>query len=237
MRAIGELPPIPYDLDDPYEAAMLIGDYPTLDPRLQGIILRHLWLRYRGELRYLDDQIGALLDDMEATGWLDDTLIVLWTDHGEQIYDHGALTHNIDLLREENAAAAIFSGGGVSPGVWEGPTTHVDIWPTTFRALGLAVPPSFLGVPAGQRPPDDHRFALRWQYPPAIQSIEREGLKLLYTWSGEKRLFDTRADPGEAQDLYDPEDPRVRELWELLLPEVEAIYALDDGYAPIDPGP
>jgi arylsulfatase A-like enzyme len=55
---------------------------------------------YRGEVRYLDDSIGALLQGLERLGLYDDSLIVFSSDHGEEFWDHGAHGHGHTLYNE-----------------------------------------------------------------------------------------------------------------------------------------
>ena len=46
---------------------------------------------YYAMIELIDDQFGRLIDHLEATGQLDDTLIIFHSDHGEMLGDHGLL--------------------------------------------------------------------------------------------------------------------------------------------------
>jgi len=210
-----------------------------LDADTRALAWEHLDARYRGELAYTDDQLALLLDELGALGALEDTLIVFWTDHGEQLLEHGSVGHGNSLFEEENRALAAFSAPGLAPQPWSGPTTHQDLWPTTLDALGLPAPSSWTGLPVGAREPDAHRFALRHDGAAdrVLQFVERGGSKLIYSWSGEKALYRIGDDPGELNDRYDPEDSEVIALWSLLGPEVEAVEAVHPSWTPIDPNP
>lgn len=55
---------------------------------------------YDATVAYLDDQIGRLLDAMEDRGILDDTLVIITSDHGEHFGENGHFTHGTSLYRQ-----------------------------------------------------------------------------------------------------------------------------------------
>ena len=167
--------------------------------------------RYGGEVRYLDDQLGLLMDALEARGALDDTLVVIWSDHGEQLLEHGRLGHP-DLYDVENRSSVTFWAKGLNPGTWTGPTTHADIWPTLLDVFGQPPHAAHTGRRLGERPADDTQLALRYLDQDTVQIAERSGVKLIYRWSGQKELYRLEEDPGELDNVYDPEDPDVLAL-------------------------
>ncbi len=237
LQGLDELPPIDWDLADRQSYELLRARFETLDKAEQELILEHLWVRYRGELRYFDDQLGRLWVQLEAGGWLRDTLVVFWTDHGEQIWQHGYSTHGASLYEEEIRSTAAFWAEGITPMSWTGPTTHKDLWPTIMEVLGLEYPPGFSGLPLGERPDDDPLFALRYRGDKSFQSVVHGGAKLFYRWSGDREYYDLLADPGERDNRYDASDPEVIALWDLLLPEVERVWGAIGGAEPSAPGP
>lgn len=226
----------PYDLnnDPAYEQINL--DWDSMGAAERDLLLTHLRARYAGEISYMSDSIGALLDDMRARGLLDDTLVVLWTDHGEQLLEHGKLGHS-DMYEMENRATVTFWAEGLEPGTWSGPTTHADIWPTILEILGQPPHEAHTGSPVGARPADDHQLAVRYLDQETIHIAERSGVKLIYRWSGVKELYRLEEDPGEQDNVYAADDPDVIDLWEVLQPHVEAVHAIRGEKSPIDPGP
>jgi arylsulfatase A-like enzyme len=215
------LEPIPWDLtekDDHYDLTRSI--WPDLDPETQDLVETHLRIKYRAELSYMDDQIQDMIADLERRGLLEDTLVVFWTDHGEQFWEHGYQSHAYTLFREENDGIALFWAKNIVPAAWTGPTTSIDIAPTLLSLLGGEVPEMMTGVPLGEADDDRARFAFTIARVGAIQSVRQGDLKLIFSWSGGLRMFDLSTDPGELNDLYDPTDPRVLALWALLEPHV-----------------
>ena len=231
------LTPIPYDLTDQEEYKRIDADWSGLSVNEQALITAHLFARYDAELREVDGRIAAGLADFERAGLLDDTLVVVWSDHGEQFLEHGHLTHAWDLYSEENDALALFWAKNLLPGSWSGATTHADLAPTSLAALGLATLASMSGLPVGAAPAErvDHLFQVARRGP--TSAVVQSGFKLIYRWEGgKKELYDLGADPEERRSIYDPEDARVVALWEALLPEIERIKPVVE-VAPASPGP
>src|SRR5262249_14801328 len=88
-----------FDPHDPYEppaaeAALL----PPPEPKPTD--LQKQIAAYDGEIRYTDDQVGRLLDRLRAAGRLDDTLVIIVSDHGEGLMDHGWMHHGAMLYEE-----------------------------------------------------------------------------------------------------------------------------------------
>lgn len=59
--------------------------------------VRELNNAYDAAIAYLDHQLGVLFRELEGAGLLEDTLIVITSDHGEQFGEHGLLTHGNSL--------------------------------------------------------------------------------------------------------------------------------------------
>ena len=101
---------------------------------------------YMGQIRYVDDSVGRILDALEETGRHKDTLVVFLADHGELLGDHGAF-HKIGVFYEclTRIPVIIRHPEGKYRGVFEGLVEEVDLAPTILEALGLDRPPTFVG--------------------------------------------------------------------------------------------
>jgi len=226
--AIAALEPLPV------EAQVIVRSWEHYDTRIQDLTLEHLAVYYNGELEYFDDQLGRLLAEAEAMGMLENTLVVFWTDHGEQFSDHGGFGHGNSLYWEENRSVASFQGPGVTPESWTGPTSHEDIWPTTLTLMGITVPDSFTGHPAWEHPEDDIRYGLDYQLQESQQFVERGGYKLIHRWEDNTfQLYNLMLDPEETVDIFDFGDATSQQLYDELIAERARVREL----RPTKPGP
>lgn len=106
---------------------------------------------YWGAMAEVDDQLGSLVDWMESKGLLDDTLIVLTSDHGEQAGDHWLVekllwfdeSYHGPLIVVDPRPEADPQRGTVVKSI----TEHVDVMPTICEWLGLEVPVQCDGRP------------------------------------------------------------------------------------------
>jgi len=240
LVGLDALPPIAYDLTtkEGHNQALEDISYGRIDPATADNVAAHMRRRYQGELGWLDHQLGELWGTLEADGWLDDTLVVVWTDHGEQFYERGYQAHAWTLFAEENDGLFFLWSNGIEGASHEGPTSSIDIVPTVLERLGVAIPAEVDGLPLGQAPADRPRFALSKGKGGVFQSVQMGSDRLHFGWTdpasappfapyahGVKR-FDRATDPGELVDLAAPGDPRTQELWELLIPRIETVQGI-----------
>ncbi len=228
LSELDALDPIPWDLTQGTGHYRSLGDYPTLPPDEQALLEAHMRVRYAAEVRWTDDAIRAGLAAFEADGWLDDTLVVIWSDHGEGFWEHGAQGHAHLLHPEETAAVAIFSAPNIVPESVDSPTHATDLVPTVLTVLGLPVPEMVTGLPLGQRESNDPRFAHVLARDGGHSSVNADGWSLHAAWDdGTLRLYDQTSDPDEADDLFGVAHPEVQRLWALLQPAIEHMSGLD----------
>ena len=239
LEDLEDLPPIDYDLTNSDEFYDLTNDmWSGLSEDEKELITEHMLIRYRGEVQYLDDQLEDILRDADDKGLLDDTLVVFWTDHGEQFWEHGDQSHAYSLYREENDSIFFLWAKNIVPGTWAGKTTHIDILPTVMTALGYPVPKNFEGMPAGTAPEDRPIFAETIARNGTLLSVIQGDDELIYGFNGKKELYDLAQDPTETKNVYDAKSPTVAALWKLLQPKVDEMYKIvPELGAPVSPGP
>lgn len=92
-------------------------------------------------IRELDERIGELRAALEARGLLDRTLIVLTSDHGEELMDHGKVGHGGTLYEEVlRIPLMIHLPGGAEARKVEAPARLLDVYPTVLAAAGVPRP-------------------------------------------------------------------------------------------------
>jgi len=93
---------------------------------------------YFGKIKLIDDWIGRILEACTARGWLDDMVIVFWSDHGEMLGDHGRLYKSIFFESSIRVPLMVRWPGRIPEGLRsEALAENIDIFPTLLEGLGL----------------------------------------------------------------------------------------------------
>lgn len=181
----------------------------------------HLEALYDGEIRYTDEVLGRLLASLEAIGFLDNAVVVVTSDHGEEFGEHGGVLHGGKLFEELLHVPLIVSGAGIDRGVVDPSLVSlVDIAPTLLSLAGLEIPDAMEGrsvfdSPASERWQDQRIFA---QYGERLYSVRTPRWKLIQRTSNQRvKLYDLHRDPGEQRNL----SARYPEQSAALLAELE----------------
>ncbi|MBK5255061.1 MAG: sulfatase-like hydrolase/transferase [Vicinamibacteria bacterium] len=176
---------------------------------------------YHGEVSYADSLLQPLLEPLLMKGKDDHTLIVLTSDHGEGLGEHGEATHGIFAYETTLRVPLIVHAPALlSPRVVADRVRHVDILPSVLDALGLMPPPdlpgrSFLPVANGQvASPQASYFeamssALNRGWAP-LAGLMSDRYKLIDLPIPE--LFDLDQDPHETRNLAATEPQKFEEL-------------------------
>jgi choline-sulfatase len=175
---------------------------------------------YEGGVKEFDAWFCGLWSFLERSGALEDTMVVLTSDHGEELTERGAVghastTHNATLFDEVLRIPLIIWGPGLAPRRVVEPTDHLDIIPTVLAFLGKA-PPLALG---GRDLLAENIAPKVWQAltskagfgeTDSANATEFLAARIEGEWKGVLRLRDERlietslydlvTDPGETQD-------------------------------------
>lgn len=206
--------------------------------------LCHLIAQYCGMVSEVDDQLGRLWAALEGLGLWDDTVVVVTSDHGEYLGDHGLLQkggcfepsyHVPGIVRDPRH-------GDVHGTVIDRFTENVDVFPALCEVMGVPVPAQCDGVPLtpllrGEEPPW-WRDAAHWEYDwrgelispgsppewPWDRRLERQHLAVrrddhsayVHYGNGTWECFDLTADPTWRTRTTDPD---------AVLPHAQALLA------------
>ena len=99
---------------------------------------------YYAAISYMDAQVGILLNTLESLGTLENTVIVLWGDHGWHLGDHD-LWHKHTNFEQATRAPLIIAGPGIKAGKTSSLTEFVDVFPTICDLAGVAIPKNLDG--------------------------------------------------------------------------------------------
>lgn len=172
----------------------------------------HLARLYDGNLAYADQEVGALRGALEAEGLWDRTVVIVAADHGEALFEHGWIGHNVQLYEESIHVPLVvrFPAGKGPAGLRvKALADLLDLAPTiadVFGVLGQGGSDrefqgqSLLPVVAGA--PGKPAILSRTVWDRPIYAVRDERFKLLYnTRTGESALYDLAEDPRESRDV------------------------------------
>jgi len=186
-----------------------------------GEVLAH----YDAEIRYVDRQVGRLLDALRAAGVYDETLVVVTADHGEEFGEHGLYrehwsthegTQRVPLLVKPPA------GTGWSPGERDALVTNVDLAPTVTDYADIEAPAAWQGrslrsVLEGGGEWRDAVVVDHGLYT-AQRAVRTDRWKFVRTYHAgvwnlpDRQLFDFQSDPWEQTDVSESHPDVVDDL-------------------------
>jgi arylsulfatase A-like enzyme len=187
---------------------------------LSGPEREHLGRLFDGNLAFADEEVGALVREIGATGLGDKTVVIVAADHGEGLFEHGWIGHNVQLFEESVHVPLVvrFPPGKGPKGQKIGALVDLlDLAPTIADVFGLRGQGgsreqfqgrSLLPVVAGA--PGKPLVLSRTVWDRPRYALRDERYKLLYdTRTGESSLYDVVADPEERKDLAAVEPVRA----------------------------
>jgi arylsulfatase A-like enzyme/Tfp pilus assembly protein PilF len=197
-----------YDPHDPYEPpgryAVQYADRP-----------------YDGEVAWSDELVGRLIAALRDDGRLDDTLVVVTSDHGEGLGEHGEDVHGYFVYETTLHVPLVFRGPGITPGTKVDVVTRaVDLFPTILELAGIRDAPKVAGRSLvaglrGQRLSDEPAFAESLlplvHYGWSDLRTVRDG-RWKFILAPRPELYDLQRDPGELTNLIDAEPARARAM-------------------------
>lgn len=196
-----------------------MSDHPYFRTWLAGVRdLEWVIAQYQGAITYVDDQIGRLMDALDDRGILDDTAMVVTSDHGESMGEHDMYFVHTGLYESTVRVPLItyFPGSGRAGVEVHEVVELIDVMPTVLEYLGVETPRAIRGrtlwpLIHGQIEPE--RIALtehagrnlvalrsaRYKY---IRHLRTRSLQPSYPFKrGSEELYDLSADPGEDENI------------------------------------
>jgi arylsulfatase A-like enzyme len=177
---------------------------------------------YDGDLAYTDERLRVLFELFEREGVLDDTIVIITSDHGEEFWEHGTWRHGQNLydtllhvplivwlppdLRARFAPA--FPAGAAAPAVIDQQVGLIDLVPTVFELLDLEPPAGLQGrslVPLlrGERLPERPLMAENLY----MTAIQKYSLR-----SDKYKLITPRPDRKVSRRVLDAVEPELFDL-------------------------
>lgn len=165
-----------------------------------------LYALYDGEIEHMDRCLGDLWSGLEKLGILEETAIVVTSDHGEGMYEHKRMGHAYGHYAElSNVPFVVLLPGRVTTGPWnvETATSNIDIVPTTLDLLGVQPSPKVQGesvLDLALRPGEGFARTVSMEYGRSFALRSRQ-FKIVVDYGGKEQLFDQHEDPTEQRNI------------------------------------
>ena len=164
---------------------------------------RELIKGYLASVSYSDAQVGRILTALQKSGQADNTIVILWGDHGYHLTEHGLWRKNT-IYHVANRIPMLIHAPGKATGVSQRLVESIDLYPTLLALTGTSADGLRLDgrslVPLLEKP------AAEWPHPAFIHANKDHGMvtdQYRYSISndGTEKLFDLRIDPDEWRNL------------------------------------
>ena len=221
-----------YDPHDPY---FEVQSYEAKDQSSHS--------RYRAIVRSVDQELNRLYKALESRDLLNNTMVILTADHGDEFYDHNHRFHGKTLYDEMVRVPLLIYSPAYAPRKVDQVVSHLDVAPTVLSHLGLAREKRFMGfnhdvaLSLGQALTKDEAFfeVLPDQnYSKHMIGLRLGDEKMIYSSHlGAFEHYNLVADPGEKVNLFTKQSNyKNEEIYTKLMRYVEAqLYTLGLGKA------
>ena len=220
-----------YDPHKPYQPP---PPYDSMYPRVTGDKISEAKALYDGEVAYVDQQIGNLLEELKKRHLRDNTLILITADHGEGLGDHNWMTHIWKIYDEAVHIPFIISGPEISGGKRiAGLVENVDFTPSILEYLNIPLQPQFQGrslLPLlhGTKEIREYVMLEKAKPPWNFKELEPDWQKFPYSqwairtttekfiWSSDRKheYYDLVQDPQELHNLFAVQHERAMNLFQ-----------------------
>jgi len=184
----------------------------TKNPRIHAEMpardLEHLVALYDGEIRFTDEILGRILNEVDAIGRLEQALVIVTADHGEEFFEHQGKGHRQTLFEEVVRVPLVIRlpGGMESGRIISAPARLVDLLPTVLARAGVA-PPDYvqgrdLAATWEGRPAPPQSTLLELHGPKrSVYALRQSRRKLISLGNGRYGFYDLDVSPPEQQSL------------------------------------
>lgn len=210
------------DIPDYAPIVAVEPQYPTTDWAIENEEWANIVRAYLACISFVDHQVGRVLDALDASPYANNTVIVLWSDHGYHIGEKG-LFKKVTLWERSTKVPLMFAGPGVPAGqVVNQPTQLLDIYPTL---LALGNLPANAKLEGNNLRPLMEDPAMPWPHAAVttLRAANHTAVTPEYRYiryaDGSEELYDRAADPHEWNNLAsDPTLDSIKEKMAQLLP-------------------
>ncbi|WP_234364048.1 sulfatase [Lunatibacter salilacus] len=228
---------LPTDADDLPPIALEIDDLPMM-PSTEWAIENKQWKNilqaYLASVSFVDHYVGEVLDALEVSPYAQNTIVVLWSDHGYRLGEKGTFA-KVALWNRATLSPLIFAGPGISENVRiDAPVELFSIYPTLAELAGL---PNVHAIESRSIVPLIQDPTLQWAHPAITtwarnnHAIVTESHRFIRYEDGSEELYDLVHDPQEWHNIAsNPDNKSIIDELATHLPKVNVKWAAASKY-------
>jgi arylsulfatase A-like enzyme len=171
---------------------------------------------YNNSVRELDEDIGKLWATLERTNALKNTIVIFFSDHGEELFEHARAGHSTFFEHSSRALMAIYHPRIQKEQRISELVSLIDIMPTALHALNIDGPKSQM---KGQSLTEPRKRNFAYGYSIGVDFITDGNWKLIRDYDGFESLYYLPTDPAELKSLIDLSMPPVNSAYKRLVNE------------------
>ena len=217
---------LPNDMDDVPEMGLRVAEMPMM-PTTEWAIENDEWKNivqaYLACTTFVDAQVGKVLDALRESEYADNTIVVLWADHGYHLGEKNRFAKQAIWERDTRTVLMFKAPSAKTGGRCEAPTQLLDIYPTLLELCGLPPNPQVEGdslVPLLKNPAAEWNEIAVTSYGVGNVSLRDRTHRYIVYEDGSEELYDMVKDPNEWTNLANnPESAAIKARFKSAIPK------------------
>jgi len=190
---------------------------------------------YEIGIRRTDENISRFIEEIKKLGIFDESYIILFGDHGQQLYERGSFGHGSDFYEENICTPLVILGPGIKAKKIDEPISFLDLSPTILDILKIKKPEIWLGESLIRKKREDifsedgrgeelifpNIENLKYNLNKQKIAVINKNYKYIYQVNGKAELYNLEKDPGERENIVEKEKETAERLKEKIIKQLE----------------
>jgi len=219
MHPVSGVETPPYKKDDLMDLPAIANEVhempmmPSTDWAIETGQWKDMVRSYLACVTFVDNYIGEVLNALENSKYKDNTIVILWSDHGYRLGEKGTFAKHALWQEATNAPLIISVPGRKNPGKCNAPVEMLDIYPTLIDLCGLPVNNTNEGKslkPLIENPASGTGYYAITTYGRNNHAVVSKGFRYIQYEDGSEELYNRNNDPNEWNNIAG-----IKENWEI----------------------
>jgi arylsulfatase A-like enzyme len=229
MHPVAGVETPPYKKDDYLDLpaiALKVHDLPqmpTTDWAIETGNWKDMVQAYLACVTFVDHYIGEVLNALENSKYKNNTIVILWSDHGYRVGEKGIFAKHALWQEATNAPLIISMPGRKTTGKCDVPVEMLDIYPTLLDLCGLPVNKTNEGKslkPLIENPESGTGSYAITTYGRNNHAVVSNAFRYIHYEDGSEELYNRKADPNEFENIAaKPENLEIKSALSKFLPK------------------